>query len=51
MELKEAKQMMRYEREMIKQLKKDRMKVTEDIDARKTYIQNIKGAIFRGEIK
>ena len=51
MDLKEAKQMMRVEREMIKQLKKDRMEITADINARKTHIQNIKGAIFRGEIK
>ena len=51
MELKEAKQKMKEYREVIKKLKEDRILISDIINARKKDIMNIKGAIFRGEIK
>jgi len=51
MNLKEAKERMKFRREKIKEFKKERMKLTELINTSESDIREIKGAIFRGEIK
>ncbi len=51
MEIKEAKQYMRDLRIAIKKLKQDRMDISSVISARENDIREIKGKIFRGEIK
>ena len=51
MDLKKAKERMKTKRAIIKTLKSRRMEVTNLINGVEKEIREIKGAIFRGEIK